>query len=356
MNPHRVWHPVLNYFQALAFRKGSQQLYSASFDRTLKLFDLSVMGFVETLFGHQDRVVALDALRHETAVSAGARDRTVRFWKVVDETQLVFRGGGGSKLRDVLEGGLDGLDDEEGAAEKPKEKERTAQKEFVEGSLDCVALVDETTFVSGGDSGSLCVWTTAKKKPQFSRALAHGLHETLSETEGVVSTPRWITALACLRYADLIASGAWLYFLFLLFMLNWQLGSWGGDIRLWKLDLKQRALTLVGTLEAPGFVNSLQILSLPRSTVADFPWANPGLASAIAEADNAQVNGAQTNAIPNGLGGLSKSKALGQAEGFVVVAGLGQEPRLGRWMKLKEGGAVNGCRVFALRTLARLSM
>lgn len=106
------------------------------------------MGYVDTLFGHQDHVVGIDALRAETVVSAGARDRTVRYWKVVEETQLVFRGGGISKVREVLEGGLDGLDDEEDV--RPK---KGTEKRYEEGSVDCVAMIDDSTFASGGDSG-----------------------------------------------------------------------------------------------------------------------------------------------------------------------------------------------------------
>lgn len=211
--------------QGLAFRKGTQQLYTASFDRMIKLFDLTAMGYVETLFGHQDSIIDIDALRNETTVSAGGRDRTVRYWKVLDETQLVFRGGGRSAIRDVLEGGLEGLNEDEDGEMKKEGKEKDTGKKFIEGSIDCVAMVDESTFVSGGDSGcvlslsrhksdflkflfrSLCVWTTQKKKPQFTQALAHGLHEVISATEGVVSTPRWITALASLQYSDVIASG-----------------------------------------------------------------------------------------------------------------------------------------------------
>lgn len=104
------------------------------------------MGYVDTLFGHQDHVVGLDTLRAETAVSCGARDRTVRFWKVVEETQLVFRGGGGSKVREVLEGGVAGLGDEEESGTRKTTR-------YEEGSVDCVAMIDENTFASGGDSG-----------------------------------------------------------------------------------------------------------------------------------------------------------------------------------------------------------
>ncbi|KAF8872258.1 WD40-repeat-containing domain protein [Gymnopilus junonius] len=88
----------------VAFRKGTTDLYSGSFDRTLKVYDLSpsVMGYVETLFGHQDHVLSLDALRGDTCISVGGRDKTARYWKIVDETQLVFRGGGRSRIREVL--------------------------------------------------------------------------------------------------------------------------------------------------------------------------------------------------------------------------------------------------------------
>lgn len=57
----------------------------------------------------------------------------------------MFRGGGGSKWMDDLE------EDAEGKQRKEKEQK------FVEGSIECVAMIDETTFVSGGDSG--CVTT-----------------------------------------------------------------------------------------------------------------------------------------------------------------------------------------------------
>lgn len=109
------------------------------------------MGYVETLFGHQDAVQAVDALRAESIVSVGGRDRTARFWKIVEETQLVFRGGGRSKFRELLEGGaLQGMDEDDEDAHTKGGKQK---KGFIEGSLECIAMIDETNFVTGGDSG-----------------------------------------------------------------------------------------------------------------------------------------------------------------------------------------------------------
>jgi WD40 repeat protein len=74
----------------LAFREGGHQLFSASFDRTLKQWSLDDMAYVETLYGHQGQVLAVDALRAERALSGGA-DHTARVWKIADESQLIFR-------------------------------------------------------------------------------------------------------------------------------------------------------------------------------------------------------------------------------------------------------------------------
>lgn len=155
----------------------------------------------------------------------------------------------------------------------------------------------------------------------FTQPLAHGLHEVHSETEGIVSTPRWITSLACLRYGDVLASG-----------------SWSGEVRLWKLAInstnKARALSLslIGTLPAPGIINSLQVLSMPRVSTDAWSW--------LAEKE---AKAAQENAESNGAAEKGKGK-----ESLMIVAALGQEPRLGRWMTVKGNGAANGSRVFVL--------
>lgn len=43
-------------------------------------------------FGHQDAITALDSLSRERCVTAGGRDRSVRVWKIAEESQLVFHG------------------------------------------------------------------------------------------------------------------------------------------------------------------------------------------------------------------------------------------------------------------------
>ncbi|KZS87993.1 WD40 repeat-like protein [Sistotremastrum niveocremeum HHB9708] len=284
----------------ITFRKGTHQIYTSSYDRTLKIHDLTTMGYVETLFGHQDPILSIDSLRGEVALSCGGRDKSVRYWKIGDETQLVFRGGGKSRLREVLEGGLEDEENEDGG----EGGGGRGEKRFIEGSIDCVAMIDEVTFVSGGDSGSISLWNTQKKKPLFTIPVAHGLHTIQSSTEGPVSSPRWITSLGALRYSDTIASG-----------------SWDGEIRLWKLDEKLKSLSAMGTIGAMGFVNSLQLISVPGSYIDEAAWARPP----------------------------SPPSSPPSTSVVLLSAALGQEPRLGRWMRMSgEEGARNVALVVAL--------
>ena len=71
-------------------------------------------------------------------MTVGSRDRTARLWKVVEETQSIFRGGSADKKAKQ-----EGLDPKSLAAE---------------GSIDRVAMIDEQLFVSGGDSGQIALW------------------------------------------------------------------------------------------------------------------------------------------------------------------------------------------------------
>lgn len=143
----------------LAFQKKSLQLFSGSNDRTIKVWALDSMSYVETLYGHQEGVVDIDSLNRARAVSCGGRDRSVRMWKIVEESQLLF----------------------EGAVDM--------------SSIDCVSMITETSFVSGSQSGTLAIWDTQKKKPIVTAQHAHGMDN-------------WIVAVSALRFGDVLASGS----------------------------------------------------------------------------------------------------------------------------------------------------
>ncbi|CAI5745609.1 unnamed protein product [Peronospora destructor] len=211
---------------SLAFRLRSHSLFSGSFDRSIKHWNLTEMGYIETLFGHQSEVNALDSLYKERVVSCG-RDRSVRVWKIPEETQLVFYGNS--------------------------------------GSMDCVKMITDEYYVTGGDDGSLSLWFNGRKKPVCVISNAHN--------------GKWISSVAVMPRTDLVASG-----------------SSDGQIRLWQADLQGRTLIPVSSIPMEGFVNALCFDLRAR----------------------------------------------------FLLAGVGQEHRLGRWEKLK---VKNGIAIIALPSI-----
>ncbi|KOS12817.1 wd40 repeat-like protein [Malassezia pachydermatis] len=314
--------------RSVAFRGGSAELFSASYDRTVKLFDAAQLSYIETLFGHQESIQDLSCLKAERAVTAGGRERTCRLWKIREESQLVFRGGTRSKVHALLEGG--------DLVDTPMKK-----NEVQEGSVDCVAMIDDHHFVSGSDNGNLSLWSVAKKKPLFSVQAAHGMDERYSETEGVQRTPRYITSVACLPYGDIFVSG-----------------SWDGVVRVWALDDGLRSFRWLCDVRAPGIVNSLQLVTPAIEHMDDYPvvpsqWRRRGGLDAPlmpSQTKGLTVDGTQSKRTTRraGIQTTQEGRVLGHKESIapLLIVGLGSEPRADRWIDVPQ--AQNGALVVPL--------
>ncbi|RYP62156.1 hypothetical protein DL770_009629 [Monosporascus sp. CRB-9-2] len=297
----------------LAWRKGTHQLFSSSKDRTVKVWSMDEQAYVDTLYGHQDSIVDIDALAQERCVTVGSRDRTARLWKVVEETQSIFRGGSADK--------------------KAKQQGMDPKSLASEGSIDRVAMIDEQLFVSGGDSGSICLWSIEKKKPLFILQYAHGFDPPLKPTAASAEEnpdpsvvpppqPRWITALRTIPYTDIVLSG-----------------SWEGCVRIWRLSADKKRLEAVGVLgkDPDGRVPS----------VGDEVNGDQEERSARDEhAADKPIKG-----IINDIAAFERGER--GADGLSVVCAIGKEHRLGRWQhKIPGGGGGrNGGVVFEIPRL-----
>ncbi|KAF6842558.1 wd repeat domain-containing protein [Colletotrichum musicola] len=286
LKPLRVFTHHRDAVTGLAFRRGTNQLYSCSKDRTVKVWSLDELAYIETLFGHQDEIVDIDALAQERCVSVGARDRTARLWKVAEETQLVFRGG---------------------AVDKKSRPDVDPRSLPHEGSMDRVAMIDDELFVTGSDNGSIALWSVTKKKPLFILPMAHGLEESLQPEEASADKnpdssivpppqPRWITALKTIPYSDVILSG-----------------SWDGCIRVWRLSEDKRKIEAAGVLTSE------------------------------AERDSSAASTGGLKGVINDIA-ISERGDRGQ-DGVCIVAAVGKEHRLGRW-QMRKGKGKNGGYVF----------
>lgn len=138
--------------------------------------------------------------------------------------------------------------------------------------------------------------------------------------------------LVCLSKRVFPSSFSILFFCLRLFRL---VGSWDGEIRLWKLDSKLRSFALIGSIPALGVVNSLQFISLTRDVAESFSWASPPTTTK----DNSEV--------PRQANGKPAAVAL-EKKSLLLVACVGQEMRFGRWVQKKGEGVLNGALVTLL--------
>ena len=214
-------------------------------DRSIKLWSGSALAYVDSLFGHQQEALCIDASRNERLVTGGM-DRSVRFWKIPEESQLVFR------ARSMV--------------------------------TESVAFVTQSQWVSGDQDGCVCLYTNTQKKPTATIRGAHPRNPPEADAPGCADSQcaEWVTSVAAARGTDLVASGA---------------GN--GVIRLWRAAGEPgkggvTGLSPVGAIAARGFVNAIAL----------------------------------------GVGGR------------VLFAGIGQEPRTGRWARDKA--ARNGVLVHVL--------
>nr|CAD2126918.1 unnamed protein product [Meloidogyne enterolobii] len=211
---------------SLRFRQkcDSIELFSASTDRSIIVWNMDEMGLMNRLYGHQDVIEQLDILQWPRVLSCGGMDKSCRLFKVIEESHLVFNG-----FTDCI-------------------------------SIDCVALINEEHFISGSADGSLYIWSMSRKKPVFVKRKAHGFHsmpqiqnsnnemdvdlmENLNTRKAnkSVGEPRWICSVAALPYTDLVASG-----------------SSDGFLRLWRVGQDWKSLDQIAQFNMPGFINDIR--------------------------------------------------------------------------------------------------
>jgi ribosomal RNA-processing protein 9 len=294
-------------------------LFSGGADRAVIVWSAPENAYIETLVGHQDTVVGIAGgleVNQETCVSVGARDRSARLWRVVEENQLVFHGGGTARQKGMakLRKGQFGKSGDEEDKTKDSDVNGTYEEDdppiaYAEGSIDCVALLDASLFVTASDNGALSLWSVNRKKPLFVQPLTHGRdpplppdemsanHDAATSMKPGPRLPRYVTALATVPFADLILTA-----------------SWDGWIRAWKIGADKRSIEPVGKV---------------------------GRIPAVEDEEMVDGDANETAILIRGIvNGLSVQERGDRGkDGLCIVAAVGKEPRLARWMsaKVKNG-------------------
>ena len=160
------------------------------------------MVYTETLYGHQGSITSIDCHLLPRPLSTG-RDRTLRAWKIKEESQLIFRGG--SKAT----------------------------------SADCVASIKDDWCITGHENGDVSLWFTEKKKPIATLSGSVSNDSNCGHRGGVVCAD-------ALRGSDFAVTG-----------------SNDGVLRLWHVktgkSLDDRGISPLAKIPVHGFINGIAI-------------------------------------------------------------------------------------------------
>jgi guanine nucleotide-binding protein subunit beta-2-like 1 protein len=83
-NPHTDWVSCVRYFQDIK----TPIIVSASWDKTIKVWDNSVMSLMHTFVGHKAQINTLDLAPNTNIIASGSRDGHVNIWNLVEGKHL----------------------------------------------------------------------------------------------------------------------------------------------------------------------------------------------------------------------------------------------------------------------------
>jgi guanine nucleotide-binding protein subunit beta-2-like 1 protein len=83
-NPHSDWVSCIRYFQDIK----TPIIVSASWDKTIKVWDNSVMSLMHTFVGHKAQINTLDLAPNTNIIASGGRDGKVNIWNLVEGKHL----------------------------------------------------------------------------------------------------------------------------------------------------------------------------------------------------------------------------------------------------------------------------
>uniref|UniRef100_A0ACD6A1Y7 Uncharacterized protein n=1 Tax=Avena sativa TaxID=4498 RepID=A0ACD6A1Y7_AVESA len=278
---------------ALAVSSDGRYLATGGMDRHIHLWDVRSREHIQAFSGHRGPVSCLAFGLDSPELFSGSYDRSIMQWNAEDRTYMHCLYGHQGEILTTDALSKDRLltvarDRTMHLWKIPEESQLVFRAPAV--SLECCCFIDDKEYLSGSDDGSLQVWSVMRKKPTHIIKNAHpastpssldSADENLPKENGSCKSESFSSAHS---WVSAVASrkGSDLA----------ASGAANGVVRLWTIQPDSKGMQPLFDLALDGFVNSLAI---------------------------------------------AKS-------GRFIVAGVGREPRLGRWGRVataKNGVAIH---------------
>lgn len=282
---------------ALAISTDGRYMASGGMDRHVHLWDVRTREHIQTFPGHKGPVSCLTFRQGSSELFSGSFDRSVKIWNVEDRAYVNTLFGHQAEVLTIdslrKERVLTvGRDRTMHLFKVPEESQFIFRASA--SSLECCCFINNDEFLSGSSDGSIEHWTAKKKKPIH---IVKNAHTSLVEQRSTGMLSNGDIGNVALN-PESVSSSALSWVSSVAVCRSSDLaasGAGNGLIRLWKVEGESKGICPLFEIPLAGFVNSLA---------------------------------------------FAKS-------GRFLVAGVGKEPRLGRWGRIAN--AQNGVAIHSFK-------